>query len=238
MPRLHKIAKPYPYSILPVRRPSPEIANQLNPSNVQEFFRIELLLRSERVMEIYRNLGDTFEGTIELINRYGLGWHALRGKHHRLLLPKTRRHVPVYIQTYEDIAKSPKSFLSTMRALCEPEVETIDRESLDGVRRNFLCLIQASPDIPVDDILAQLRPILVQRQKPSRQPYKFNLTTWLDYLRCYDLHISEGRSCGEIGKIVYGKQGSSRRFSPKTACQRVLTFIRAAEQGNWPPSKL
>lgn len=100
--------------------PPPEVDKQLNRWNVQEFFRIEFLLRSDRVIEIYRREGDTLAGSIELLNTFGFGWDALRGTHHRYLNQKTRRLVPVTIQTYENIAERPEWFLSTVRTLFEP----------------------------------------------------------------------------------------------------------------------
>ena len=77
-PRASKTPHPYPYVIPRVECPPPEIIRKLNPWNVLEFFRIELLLRSRKVMAIYEELGDTIEGSGKLIEAYRFGWYVLR----------------------------------------------------------------------------------------------------------------------------------------------------------------
>lgn len=239
-PRQHRTPQPYAYSIRPVKCPLPEIVKQLNPWNVQEFFRIEFLLRSDRVMEIYRRQGDTFPGSFELFNKYGFGVGAFTGRHHRYLNPKTRRWDHVSIQTYEDIAERPERFLSTMKALIgSHDADTKHQDIIDPVGRQFLYVIQASPNVSPEDILNKLRPILAQcQQGPFNKLRKFGVKTWLNYLASYDLHVAEGRSYAESGKHVYGKPVKQGRSSGKTGWQRVKRCIEAAETGDWPPAKL
>ena len=57
-------------------------------------------------------------------------------------------------------------------------------------------------------------------QKPI-QPYRFTVTTWLDYLRCYDLRITKGLQYGEITRQVYQKSGRRVRDQAEKAVTRV-----------------
>ena len=243
-PRAHKDPHPYSYAIPRVKCPPPEIVLQLNPWNVQEFFRIELLLRSRIVVAIYDAIGDTPEGSAKLIEGYGFGWYALRGRHRRLLDPKTKRSLPVQIWTYPQLADNsgwgpnhPNWFISHMKTLLEPtEADTAQQQYLDACRQKFVCVIEASPNVPLDDIIEKLRPVLARRQRGvSKKPYGFDPQTWLDYLSCYDLHEEKGLSVLKVGELVYKKSGKPARSLAKTAWQRVRDFIELAESNDWPP---
>ena len=50
-----KRKKPYPFTIPKIDRPPPEILNQLDPWAILEFFRVEALLRSKKIHQIYRD---------------------------------------------------------------------------------------------------------------------------------------------------------------------------------------
>jgi len=105
-----KKPEPYLWDILPVSPPDPAIVEELDPWNVLEFLRIEALLRSPQIMELYEENLDFFEeldkcretskqGTItipptlllkdKLFTDYRVngGWQVLAGFHHRLLKP-------------------------------------------------------------------------------------------------------------------------------------------------------
>jgi hypothetical protein len=75
---------PYPFAIAPVHCPDNK-ASTLNVWNVQEFFRIELLLRSHTVQMIYRLGAAGPKSTLVLGLIYGMTWDVLQGSHHRYL---------------------------------------------------------------------------------------------------------------------------------------------------------
>ena len=103
------------------------------------------------------------------------------------------------------------------------------------MRRQFLCVIQASPHVPPEDILNKLRLILAQRQQGQfNKLRKFGVKTWLNYLASYDMHVAEGRYYAESGTHVYGKPVKQGRSSGKTGWQPVTGCIKAAETGKWP----
>jgi len=83
----------YPYSIPPVDCPDPEDLKKLDPWDVLEFFRIEALLRSQRVMKLYKQSYASWNKkdlhTDELLTTYGVwgGWQVLEGTHHYFLFP-------------------------------------------------------------------------------------------------------------------------------------------------------
>ncbi len=71
----------------------------------------------------------------------------------------------------------------------------------------------------------------------SPMPKQKNLTTWLDYLKCYDLHYINGKSLEETGKAVYPKVPiESAKARANTAVGRVNKLIKQAELGiqHWP----
>ena len=89
-------AQPYPYEIPSIEYLKERDPNILNPWDVQEFFRVEALLRSKTVMDLYR---DTFSSpkkriqpTDSLYMRYLVfpGWLVLKGHHHSLFRDHTK----------------------------------------------------------------------------------------------------------------------------------------------------
>ena len=69
-------------------------------------------------------------------------------------------------------------------------------------------------------------------QKP-KTIIEFDVSTWIDYFRCYDLRRCEGKSFGEIALQVYGN--SNKRDFAKKGYDRVSILIPYAETHNWPP---
>src|SRR4051812_39590898 len=78
-------SSPCPYTILPVGDLAEGMTKTLNVWNVQEFFRIELLLRSEPVQMMYRIGAAGTESQIMLGLIYGFTWDVLQGSHHQYL---------------------------------------------------------------------------------------------------------------------------------------------------------
>lgn len=56
-----KIPKPYLWDIPPVSPPDPDVEKKLDPWDILEFLRIEALLRSSLVMELYKKNEDFFK---------------------------------------------------------------------------------------------------------------------------------------------------------------------------------
>ena len=77
--------KGYPYTIPPVNCPDPKTAKKLDPWSVQEFFRIEFLLRSPTVMELFRTQGTNPRSSGQLLLQYEIPWTVLDGAHHGYL---------------------------------------------------------------------------------------------------------------------------------------------------------
>ena len=71
--------RPYPYRISPVDCPDAATLKRLDPWHVQEFFRVELLLRSQPVMDLYRSEETSPTSSMKLLFQYGFGWEVLGG---------------------------------------------------------------------------------------------------------------------------------------------------------------
>jgi hypothetical protein len=96
------------------------------------------------------------------------------------------------------------------------------------------------PNLPPDLVMKALLPVLNQRHRKMESSlptplYKFNVTTWLDYLACYDLRVAEGLTYGNIAARVYQKKGLHPRDQAEKAVARVTKFLEAAERHTWPP---
>ena len=80
---------PYPYTIPPATYPESAIIQTLDPWHVQEFFRIELLLRCRTVMSMYHPEETALQspGSLTLMLRYGFGWYVLQGAPYHSLKP-------------------------------------------------------------------------------------------------------------------------------------------------------
>ncbi len=84
--------QPYPYIIPDIQCPASETVTQLDPWYVLEFFRIEALLRSKTVMDLYQKTfkswnrldhnTDTFMATYKVVG----GWKVFEGVHGRFFL--------------------------------------------------------------------------------------------------------------------------------------------------------
>lgn len=111
-----KIPEPYLWDIPPASFPEADKENELDPWNVLEFLRIEALLRSPQVMELFKRNSEyheemqkyltleesgqaitSYPSTLALKDKLFLdykvvdGWQVLAGSHHRLLSPDSMK---------------------------------------------------------------------------------------------------------------------------------------------------
>jgi hypothetical protein len=84
-------AQSYPYQIPPLEYLKESNPNKLDPWEVQEFFRIESLLRSSEVIQLYKKTyspaekGHALTDSLYIKYRVVPGWLVLRGYHHSLM---------------------------------------------------------------------------------------------------------------------------------------------------------
>ena len=229
----------YPYSILTVKCLNPEELKKVDLWSIQEFFRIEFLLRSKSVMSLYRTHGATPECSVLLLLEFGFPWTVLQGSHHDFLTlrPGQTRPIPgVSIFNFKGLYQSfmvLSKFLST-------QTEEQKCQVLERFDQRFLALI-CDPTISPSLIQEAITPILEDRyqsvgQPAQRRPLRFDVPTWLKYLACYDLRLVEGRTYGEIAASVYAETGPNPRDRSEKAVARVSKMIAAAAQHQWPPS--
>ncbi len=89
--RLAKKVTSYPYTIPPLPTFFPQALSHHGSWNALEFFRIEALLRSKKVMEVYRRTYKKYTKTNRTIDALFLdfavmdGWNVLNGSHHKLI---------------------------------------------------------------------------------------------------------------------------------------------------------
>lgn len=233
--------KPYPYGIPAVQRPDAATLKKLDPWHVQEFFRVELLLRSESVMSLFESEGITKASYPKLVLQHWFGWEVLLGPPFHSLLPQPGRFGAIpglaYL-SFDSIAE----FLKLAR---ESSMEWSDSQILEmlrNVRDRFVGFL-IDPAVPPKTALNAIRSVVEHHHRPSRTTHvkwrlhRFKIDTWIDYLACYDLRITEGLPYGQITQRVYGKKGPKAREQAETAVKRVRHYIEAAERHEWPPKR-
>lgn len=230
----------YPYTIPPATCPDPATIKKLDPWHVQEFFRIELLLRSRTVMSMYDPEETALQspGNLTLLLRYGFGWSVLQGAPYHSLKPHTgpMGAIPgLSTFSFEEFTL----LLQMLQNLSTPLSDTEKHVMGEHFRSWFFCAF-IDPNLPPALVTKALLPVLKQRHlerrsSPPKRLYKFNITTWLDYLACYDLRMINGLTYGEITQRVYQKKGSRSRDQAEKGVTRVNAFIELAEHHRWPP---
>jgi len=68
---------PYPYPLPELSPLEPETVENVNPWALLEVLRIEALLRSKTVMELFRSEGPTLGSGVKLMLRYRVNWSIL-----------------------------------------------------------------------------------------------------------------------------------------------------------------
>lgn len=231
---------PYPYTIPRATYPDLATIKNLDPWHVQEFFRIELLLRSRTVMSMYHPEETALQspGNLKLMLRYGFGWYVLQGAPYHSLKPHTGPMGAIPgLSTFsaQDCTPFLQTLLHLSTTLSDTERHVMDQQ----FRARFFCAF-IDPSLPPDLVMKALLPVFQQRhhERQSSRPirlYKFNITTWLDYLACYDLRVADGLTYGTIAERVYQKKGVRVRDQAEKAVTRVTAFIELAEHHRWPP---
>lgn len=231
----------YPYTIPPPRRPDAATLKRLDPWHVQEFFRVELLLRSKTVIDLYRAKGISPTSHIALLIRFGFGWDVLQGDPHHCLKPRAgpMGAIPGLAIWETDKLAQVAAFLNVLLQ----EMRESEKQGLVKALRARFIGLWVDPALPPETVLRALGPELRRRHKPSeatprrRKWRKFDVSTWLDYLACHDLRITEGLTYGQIAQRVYGDGGAKPRDLAEKAVARVQRYIRAAERNEWPPKQ-
>lgn len=240
MPNANREPRPYPYTIPRATYPGLATLKTLDPWHVQEFFRIELLLRSRTVISMYHPEETALQSpsNLTLMLRYGFGWYVLHGAPYHSLQPHTGPMGAIPgLSTF-----SPEEFTLLLEMLHNLFTTLSDTERqlmAEHFRSRVFCAL-IDPDLPPALVMKALLPVLNQRHHDRqsslpRQPYKFNVTTWLDYLACYDLRVAEGLTYGKIAERVYHRKGPQPRDQAEKAVARVTKFVEAAERHRWPP---
>ena len=240
MPHADSQPSPYPFAIPPVHRPDDDDASPLHVWDVQEFFRIELLLRSTTVQTIYRVGATGPESTVILGLMYGFTWDVLQGSHHRYLRAPSgpTDTIPgLSVMTFKKFADT----LDTLHTFLSRLPNEFGIQLVKNVHDRFLGL-WIDPAIPPDTVLSAIRPAVEERHKTSsaslvKKSYPFDVATWLGYLSCYDLRMTQGFTFGQIAKHVYQQSGAKPRDRAEKAVRRTYRFIQFAESLNWPPPK-
>ena len=75
----------------------------------------------------------------------------------------------------------------------------------------------------------QLKLVTEESRRGRSWTAPFEVETWLQYLRCYDLKKVGGRLDGEIGELVYEKRNDQSRKRVVNAVKRVKELIHQAE---------
>ena len=231
--------KPYPYTIPHATCPNPATMKKLDAWHVQEFFRIELLLRSRIVMEMYQPEDTALDspGSLTLMLRYGFGWYVLQGAPYHCLKPHTGPLGAIPGLS----CFSPDQLTLLLQVLQNLSTTLSDTERqfmIEQFRTRFFCAF-IDPNLPPALVMKALLPVFNQRHQAEsslpHQLYKFDIQTWLNYLACYDLRVAQGLTYGEIAECVYQKKGPHPRDQAEKAVARVTKFIEAAEHHAWPP---
>lgn len=232
---------PYPYPLPELSPLEPETVENVNPWALLEVLRIEALLRSKTVMELFRSEGPTLGSGVKLMLRYRVNWSILEGSHHRYL------DTPSSLETAAPgiwlLSLNNLMWLAgALSSLAEQERSDLQELFFHWARNEMLWLC-IDGSLPPDVVIKSLRPILAQRSKATREnswePTQVDLLPWLDHFRCYDLRFRDGCSYEDIGQMVYAlapEAGGPDRA--KKVVMAVRRLIDAAEQNAWPPATL
>lgn len=247
-----------PYQIPPFSLPSLATLRKLDPWYLCEFFRIEALLRSEKVWELYQQRGQPDFLPDNLTNEYAVedGWGILEGQHHKYLAPNGGQR-PLGAWDLSPGIENLKEVVSTFYNVDPAFLGTAISEMAGDQRFLFLRLDCA---FPPEVLIASLRKILKQQYKltnvsipspvilengmtgeyagtepswhPGKRPPLRDWTAWAQYLQCYDLRKYKGLYFGQIAVRVYGD--NRKRENAERAYERTSDLIRSAQDHSWP----
>lgn len=241
---------PYPYPLPPLsdfHRPSATELKQLDPWNVQEFFRIEALLRCDTVLTLYQaEKGVTERVEMTLMHQYefNMKW-ALHRSHDRYMWPwnwRTDEERPIRasrglrIRSYGELFDDPY-MVDVLERIVKAR-RGRKKDDLGDIPERFICLLidrSLHPDVIINDLKTVLA-LLQGRRARIKKPYQFKVSSWIKYLDCYDLwRQNQNLSFGDIARKVYGTRNSQSYERAETAVKRVRQLIAQAESNHWPP---
>lgn len=251
----------YPYTIRPFTGDYKKIG-KCPAAWVNEFFFIEALLRSPKVMAAFQAGGE--QALTAIFIKYGVDGQApLKGSHHALLSEPLRDKAwDAEMAQLGDIdtrlgiidlgilARLPPNSIVhhgniTIHGFPDNLAECL--AYLRDSNPRFLCL-RIDTSAPPTKIIERLRPLLRNRHEQAKKmpPNKFvavhhrqkktpfrSVKTWLQYLQCYDLR-KNGLPPKDIEAQVYPGDPIAHE-KVNVAIKRVLLLIKAAEDGPWPP---
>lgn len=218
--------RPYPYKIPPVDCPSQEILNQLTPWHVLEFLRVEALLRTSTVADIYKSNLTQKEKQRKLYSIYRIYWDVFEGWHHQYLRPEAK------FEWTSDVGGFIGPGVSDISVMAG--FEDLNQKILNAPRR--LLYVEIDTAFPSKHVLKGLATEL--RARHEEVP-RLDLRTWLNYLTVYDLRTTKALSFGQIASSLTSLVGEHwDRSRADTSYDRCKCLIDAAEGDNWPPSHL
>lgn len=236
----------YPFIIPEVHCPPPETLEKLAPWGILEFFRVEALLRSKKIHQIYRRRKREAVDFKIMGPKYGFDFDEVldEARHHNLI-------------GYLNVVEDPLSPILDI---------TSDIKKKKDLKDAYTLKLWISPQYkyfrldcrnPPETIIKRLKPLLKKAHQDSLalplkrdvgggqglayHPYKKppihngNLSLWLQYLNCYDLRECEALSFGIIAKRIFDQSGTRAYKRVQRIHGRVTELIVAAEQNIWPP---
>jgi len=254
----------YPYRIPSLEHLKERLLKKLEPAKVQEFCRIEALLRSKKVANLYEETflnkkpGNLQTDSLYLNYLVFPGWAVLNGCHHDFLTNDQMLQFMMKDQPYCDVGIIDLQHLAT-KVL--PERKKLFWQNLKEMMdsdnpRNLYLEIDAS--YPTKSILNVLRKLIAQKKEqikstPDDSPWfrrmtiKPNHSLWnspkhvlnLDAKTWIDyFRCYDLRYCKAktFGEIAMKVYGASNKYEvAEHAYKRVIKLIEYAESNNWPP---
>ena len=253
----------YPYKIPPFSGDPSKIGKR-PPVWVNEYFLIEALLRSQKVMKAYRRCKE--RALMAILKEHGIiEQDPLRSTHHALLLAPSEDSetnekwaelgyvdMKLQIRDLGAVAKRPANTIANIGGVSWSWGFSGEEECL-GLLRNphprylFLQIDVSHPPTP---IIHRLLPLLKERHEAFKtmpppkllaSSYRLlktpfdDIPAWLRYFQCYDLRVRGKLTYGQIALQTHGNH--KMRDNPEKAVRCVNRVIRAAEDKAWPPVK-
>ena len=156
--------KTYLRKIRPFPSLSPETMQRLNPVCIGEFLRIEALLRSMVMFNIYRRGRQS--GERDLKDFYQVDWGIFRGRHHILLKPRAK-WVTIRLVRWPRSLLRPQSGIEDLAdlILCTPRSLDLDPVLTGLAKDASSLLLKINAAFPPERIIKALRDLLKERHK-------------------------------------------------------------------------
>lgn len=209
---------PYTHPLPTLPRLKEGLIKTLDPWNVWEVFRIEALLRSKTVMQLFsaRPAGSPEESK-ELLSRYGISWDVLEGAHHY----------------YLEAEKQPSGIVDLRQRMGPVLIGNwMHWKEFRLPLAPHRLFLEIDSTVPPKTLLKTLGPLLREQHKQWQQkPPHMHYNAWCQYFRCYDHRKRDGWSLGQIGRRVYAeKQDTAQAIDlAKKAIGSVTRLIEKVE---------